>query len=92
MESKKILYLVTISKDIVPGEDHSVVNTFWDTTAVCGTVKKAYNIGLWMAGIKESSHTYRKTADTVRDHGIVFIGEKSNPEESRIIITKVKRF
>jgi hypothetical protein len=92
MESKKILYLVTISKDIVPGEDHSVVNTFWDTTAVCGTVKKAYNIGLWMAGIKESTHTYRKTADTVRDEGIVFIGEKNNPEESRIIITKVKRF
>jgi hypothetical protein len=92
MESKKILYLVTISKDTNPEEDHSVVNTFWDTTAVCGTVKKAYHIGLWMAGIKESSHTYRKTADTVRDEGIVFISEKSNPEEARIIITKVKRY
>lgn len=88
----KEVYLVTVSKERGEEESYSVVNPFWDTTAVCHTVKKSYQIGIWMAGLEEPSHTYRKTADTIREQGVVFIHDKSEPDEVRLVIAKVKKY
>ena len=94
MKSKKIKYLVMAKVEVQPEEPegYSVVNPFWDTTAVCHTVKKSYQIGIWMAGLEEPSHTYRKTADIIREQGVVFIHEKSEPDEVRLVIAKVKKY
>ena len=88
----KEVYLVTVRKERGEEEGYSVVNPFWDTTAVCHTVKKSYQIGIWMAGLEEPSHTYRKTADIIREQGVVFIHEKSEPDEVRLVIAKVKKY
>jgi hypothetical protein len=60
--------------------------------AVCNTVKKAFTIGAWLSEAKEFDHTYRKVADTIREDGIVFISPLSNPEETAIVITKIRKF
>jgi hypothetical protein len=91
MKSDKVKYLVMISTDKEP-ENYSVVNPFWETTAVCNTVKKSYQIGIWLAEVLEPDHTYRKTADLIREKGVVYIADKSNPEEVRVVISKVKKY
>jgi len=90
MKSKEHKYLVMVSKEREEG--YSVVNPFWETTAICNTVKKSYQIGIWLAGISEPDHTYRKTADLIRERGVVYIADKSNPEEVRVVISKVKKY
>ena len=90
MKLREYSYLVMVSQD---GElDHSVVNPFWETAAICNTVKKAYRIGAWLAGVNDPDHTYRKTADTLREQGVVYISSKEDPEETRIVIAKVKNY
>ena len=90
MKSKEHKYLVMVSTDREEG--YSVVNPFWETAAVCNTVKKSYQIGLWLAGLSDPDHTYRKTADTIREQGVVYISDKGNPEETRVVIAKVKKY
>jgi len=90
MKSKEHKYLVMVSKEREEG--YSVVNPFWETTAICNTVKKSYRIGIWLAGISKPDHTYRKTADLIRERGVVYIADKSNPEEVRVVISKVKKY
>jgi len=90
MKSKEHKYLVMVSKEREEG--YSVVNPFWETTAICNTVKKSYQIGIWLAGISEPDHTYRKTADLIRERGVVYIADKSNLEEVRVVISKVKKY
>jgi hypothetical protein len=89
--TQQFKYLVMVSRE-ESSENHSVVNPFWETTAICNTVKRSYQIGTWLAEIKQPDHTYRKTADTIREKGIVYIADKSQPDEVRVVITKVKKF
>lgn len=94
MKSKKIEYLVMAKVEAQPEEQegYSVVNPFWDNTVVCNTVKQAYRIGIWLTGLVEPDCTYRKTADTLREKGVVYISSKENLEEVRIVIAKVKKY
>ena len=88
----KEVYLVTVSKERGEEESYSVVNPFWDNTVVCNTVKQAYKIGIWLTNLVEPDCTYRKTADTLREKGVVYISSKENLEEVRIVIAKVKKY
>lgn len=90
MKLKDYKYLVMVSKE--QEEGNSVVNPFWDTAAICNTVKKSYQIGIWLAGIQEPNHTYRKTSDLIRRQGVVYIADCGDPEETRIVIAKVKQY
>jgi hypothetical protein len=89
MNSTKTIYLVAVND----GKEYETVgDAMFNTNAVCNTVKKAFEIGLWIAGIAEPDHTYRKVADTIREKGIVFISEAGKPETCNIIITKIRKF
>jgi len=84
-----MIYLIAVND----GKEYDTLgDAMLNTNAVCNTVKKAFEIGLWMAGVAEPDHTYRKVADTIREKGIVFISEAGKPETCNIIITRIRKF
>ena len=84
--------MTKVEAGLVEPDNYSVVNPFWDNTIVCNTIKQAYRIGIWLTSLVEPDHTYRKTADTLKENGVVYISSREKPEEVRIVIAKVKKY
>lgn len=59
------------------------------TTGITNTFKKAYEVGLFLAGITEPEVAYRKALETVKVHGVVSFKQKGGDQCVTIVNAKV---
>ena len=59
------------------------------TTGIAHTFKKAYEVGLFLAGITSPETKYRKALETVKVHGVASFKQKDGDQCVTIVKSKV---
>jgi hypothetical protein len=59
------------------------------TTGITHTFKKAYEVGLFLAGITQPEIAYRKALETIKLHGVVSYKQKGAEQCVTIVKSKV---
>lgn len=82
---KRTKYVVISDKEPAGLEWHASLQ---ETMAICHTLKRAYEIGLFLSGVTAPELKYRKVLDTIKSTGAVRVG--SLRDEPGFLIVKVK--
>lgn len=59
------------------------------TTGITHTFKRAYEVGLFLAGITEPEMKYRKALETIKKFGAVEVKQASGKQRITIVHTRV---
>lgn len=59
------------------------------TTGISHTFKRAYEVGLFLAGITEPEIKYRKALETIKKFGAVEIKQKGAEQRVTIVHTRI---
>lgn len=77
----------------MPAVDETSTESWADalkrTTGITHTFKKAYEVGLFLAGITQPEVAYRKALETIKLHGVVSFKQKGAEHCVTIVKSKV---
>jgi hypothetical protein len=89
MEKRKSKYLIIA----MPAEQETSTESWTEaltrTTGITHTFKKAYEVGLFLAGITKPETAYRKALETVKVYNVVSFKQKDGEQCVTIVNTKV---
>jgi hypothetical protein len=60
-----------------------------ETIGICHTCAKAYEIGLFLAGITRPEQTYRKILETVKRNGAATLSQRDGSAAATIVVIKI---
>ena len=84
--AKKNKYVVISN---VTAVDKSWEQSIADSLGICHTLKKAYEISTFLAGITKPDINYRKTLDLMKNRGAVTIRQVDGDRAATIVNVKI---
>jgi hypothetical protein len=83
---KKTKYVVISNKEPLGLEWEASLQ---ETMAICHTLSKAYEIGLFLSGITAPNIKYRKVLETIKRRGAARVDSLKNEPAFTIVTTKI---